>query len=234
VFFLHGGDNPHIDQPKRERLLRSVNEGERAARDRGEFTQMEGRVFTQWNTNHHVVQAHTVPPEWPLYSCMDFGTRASAAYLLCALDPADDTLNVIAEFYQAEVTLSVQARAIKTILAGRQVEWMVCDPEDRGSRLALGREHGLANVAAKKGPGSVRKGINDISERLAINEISGRPALLVHDCCPNLIREMSSYVWAPTRSGEVKDAPAPRQSDHAIDALRYCVMKLTGSTFAIG
>ena len=234
IYYLHGGDNPHIDQAKRSRLLRSVNEGERAARDRGEFTQLEGRVFTQWNTNHHVTRAHEVPADWPLYSCMDFGTRAPAAYLLCALDPSDDTLHVIAEHYRAEMTLSQHARAIKTILAGREVEWMVCDPEDRGSRLALGREHGIANVGANKKSGSVRKGVNDISERLAINPISGRPALLVHDCCTNLIREMGGYVWAPTRSGEVKDAPAPRQSDHAIDALRYCVSKLSSSSFAIG
>lgn len=232
--FLHGGDNPHIDQEKRSRLLRGVNAGERAARDRGEFTQLEGRVFTEWSRSAHVVKAHTVPEDWALYSCMDFGTRAPASYLLCALDPSDDTLHVIAEHYKAEQTLSQHARAIKSILAGREVEWMVCDPEDKGSRLALGREHGIPNVAAKKGKGSVRKGINDISERLAVNPISGRPALVVHDCCTNLIREMESYVWAPTKSGEVKDAPAPRQSDHAIDALRYCVSKLSGSNFAIG
>ena len=80
----------------------------------------------------------------------------------------------------------------------------------------------------------MRKGINDLSERLAVNPISGRPALVVHDCCTNLIREIESYVWAPTRSGEVKDAPAPRQQDHAIDALRYLVSRLAGSSFGVG
>jgi hypothetical protein len=100
--------------------------------------------------------------------------------------------------------------------------------------LTLGREHGIPNIAAKKGPGSVRNGINDISERLAINPISGRPALVVHDCCTNLIREIEGYIWAPTRSGEVKDAPAPRQRDHAIDALRYLVSRLAGSSFGVG
>ena len=234
IHFLHGGDNPHIDQDKRARLLRGVNAGERAARDRGEFTQLEGRVFTEWSPHAHVVPAFDVPAEWPLYAGIDFGTRAPFAYLLCAVDPKDDTLHVIAEHYQAEQTLSQHARAIHGIQAGRDVEWTVADPEDKGSRLALGREHGIANVAAKKGPGSVRKGINDISERLAINPISGRPALVVHDTCRNLIREMGSYCWAPTKSGEIKDAPAPRQSDHAIDALRYVCTKLSSSTFAIG
>lgn len=234
VFFLHGGDNPHIDQAKRARLLRSVNAGERAARDRGEFTQMEGRIFTEWARHSHVVKSFEVPPHWPLYAGWDFGTRAPTAIVLCALDPADDTLHCIDEVYQAEHTTKQNAAAYRRMLAGREVEWLVCDPEDKGSRLALGREHGIANIAAKKGPGSVRKGINDISERLAISEISGRPALVVHDRCTNLIREIEGYVWAPTTSGEVKDAPAPRQADHAIDALRYAVMRLARSTFAIG
>ena len=234
IHFLHGADNPHIDQSKRERLLRGVTAAERAARDRGEFTQLEGRVFTDFAPHTHVVESFDVPSSWPLYAGIDFGTRAPFAYLLCALDPSDDTLHVIAEHYQAETTLSQHAKAIERILAGREVQWTVADPEDKGSRLALGREYGIANVGAKKGPGSVAKGINDVCERLSINPISGRPALVVHDKCRNLIRELGSYCWAPTRSGEVKDAPAPRQSDHAIDALRYCVTKLRSSGIAIG
>ena len=64
--------------------------------------------------------------------------------------------------------------------------------------------------------------------------LDGKPALVVHECCTNLIREMEGYCWAPSKGAEVKDAPAPRQSDHAIDALRYICSKLARSTFAIG
>ena len=232
AFFLHGADNPHIDQDKRERLLRGVNAGERAARDRGEFTQLEGRIFTEWSRSAHVVTVRDVDAEY-FISGMDFGTRAPAAYLLCAVT-ADDTLEVIGEHYQEQWTISQHARAIHKLLAGREVLWMVADPEDRGARLSLAREHGIPSIAAKKAPGSIRSGINAISERLAINPISGQPALVVHECCTNLIREMEGYCWAPSKGAEVKDAPAPRQSDHAIDALRYICSKLARSTFAIG
>ncbi len=232
AFFLHGADNPHIDQDKRERLLRGVNAGERAARDRGEFTQLEGRIFTEWSRSAHVVPVRDVDAEY-FISGMDFGTRAPAAYLLCAVT-ADDTLEVIGEHYQEQWTISQHARAIHKLLAGREVLWMVADPEDRGARLSLAREHGIPSIAAKKERGSIRSGINSISERLAINPISGKPALVVHECCTNLIREMEGYCWAPSKGAEVKDAPAPRQSDHAIDALRYICSKLARSTFAIG
>ena len=232
AFFLHGADNPHIDQEKRSRLLRGVNEGERAARDRGEFTQLEGRVFTEWSRSAHVVPSREVEAQYWIGG-IDFGTRAAFVFLLCAVT-GDDTLEVIAEHYQEQWTITQHARAIHKLLAGREVFWTVADPEDRGARLSLAREHGIPSVAAKKGPGSVRSGINDISERLAINPISGRPALVVHECCTNLIREMEGYCWAPSKGAEVKDAPAPRQSDHAIDALRYICSKLARSTFAIG
>lgn len=232
AFFLHGADNPHIDQEKRSRLLRGVNEGERAARDRGEFTQLEGRVFTEWSRAAHVVPSREVEAEYFVAGC-DFGTRAPMAYLLCAVT-GDDTLEVIAEHYQEQWTITQHARAIHKLLAGREVFWTVADPEDRGARLSLAREHGIPTVAAKKSPGSIRSGINAISERLAINPISGQPALVVHECCTNLIREIEGYCWAPSKGAEVKDAPAPRQSDHAIDALRYICSKLARSSFAIG
>jgi phage terminase large subunit-like protein len=232
AFFLHGADNPHIDQEKRSRLLRGVNEGERAARDRGEFTQLEGRVFTEWSRSAHVVPSREVDAQYYLGG-VDFGTRAAFVFLLCAVT-GDDTLEVIAEHYQEQWTISQHARAIHKLLAGREVFWTVADPEDRGARLSLAREHGIPTVAAKKAPGSIRSGINAISERLAINPISGKPALVVHECCTNLIREMEGYCWAPSKGAEVKDAPAPRQSDHAIDALRYICSKLARSTFAIG
>jgi len=231
AFFLHGADNPHIDQEKRSRLLRGVNEGERAARDRGEFTQLEGRVFTEWSRSAHVVPSREVEAQYWIGG-IDFGTRAAFVFLLCAVT-GDDTLEVIAEHYQEQWTITQHARAIHKLLAGREVFWTVADPEDRGARLSLAREHGIPSVAAKKGPGSVRSGINDISERLAINPISGRPALVVHECCTNLIREMEGYCWAPSKGAEVKDKPAPG-SDHAIDALRYICSKLARSTFAIG
>ena len=232
AFFLHGADNPHIDQDKRARLLRGVNAGERAARDRGEFTQLEGRIFTEWSRSAHVVPGRDVDAEYFISGC-DFGTRHPFCYLLCAVTK-EDTIEVISEHYQEQWTISQHAQAIHKLLAGREVLWMVADPEDRGARLSLAREHGIPSIAAKKAPGSIRSGINAISERLAINPISGKPALVVHECCTNLIREMEGYCWAPSKGAEVKDAPAPRQSDHAIDALRYICSKLARSTFAIG
>ena len=111
--------------------------------------------------------------------------------------------------------------------------WIVADPEDRGSRLALSREHGIANVPAKKGKGSVRTGINDVCERIAF-DVEGKPHLLVHDNCKHTIHEFESYVWDERGQGESQDKPKPRQKDHALDALRYLCSKVAVSDFRVG
>ena len=51
----------------------------------------------------------------------------------------------------------------------------------------------------------------------------GRPRLTVEPHCVNTIAEFESYCWKENREGEYKDEPE-KANDHAMDALRYCVM----------
>ena len=234
VHYIHGADNPHLPAGALDRMLRQYGTHERAARARGEWTTLEGRVYAEWARHLHVVPAVPIPPEWTLTGCMDFGTRAPAVFLLLAHDHATDTIHVIAEHYRAEWTISQHARAIKGILAGRECSQIVVDPEDRGARLSLSRDHGIVTVPAKKGPGSVRSGINAVCERLAPSAVDGLPGLVVHEGkCQNLVREMESYIW-DDRAGGTKDAPKPGQSDHALDALRYGIGAIGAGLFGAG
>ena len=234
VHWIHGVDNPHLPEGALDRLLKQYGPHERAARARGEWTTLEGRIYADFQRATHVVPSHQVPSDWPVYIGVDFGTRAPFAAVVCALDPSDDTLHVIDEHYQADAILSVHAAKLRELVDDHgEPRWIVCDPEDRGSRLALSREHGIANVPARKGRGSVRKGINDVCERLAF-DVEGKPHLVIHDRCRNLIHEFESYVWDERGTGESRDQPRPRQRDHALDALRYVAMKLCWSEMAVG
>ena len=74
-------------------------------------------------------------------------------------------------------------------------------------------------VAARK---DVRAGISAVAERLHPDAL-GRPHLLVHSSCKNLVREIENYVWLPVggaSANDGKEAPSKRD-DHACDALRY-------------
>ena len=233
--WLHGADNPWIDQEKRARLLRQYGAHERSARDRGEFVTLEGRVYADFRRDIHVIDPiEPVPAHWPRYGSIDFGTRNPFCFLLFAVDPSDDVVHVIGEHYQAEWTLSQHAHKIHDMTnhGGPSLQWIVADPEDRGSRLSLAREHGISTVVAKK---QIRAGVNAVCERLAL-DVEGRPHLVIHrGKAPNLVREIESYVW-DTRSSKTldpKDLPR-KKNDHAVDALRYGCMALSSSAFAVG
>ena len=229
--WIHGEDNPHIPTEELDALLRSYGSHERAARARGEFVQLEGRVYNDWRRDLHVVPSFTPPEDWPRYAGLDFGTRNPFACLLAAVDPTDDTLHILAEHYRAEWTLRQHANAMRQMFEEHgEPELIIADPEDKASRLTLSTEHDLPTVKAKK---AVRAGISSVAERLA-PDAEGRPHLVVHDSCRNLIRELEGYVWDTRRSkADQPDRPL-KKDDHAMDALRYLVYYLRASSFEAG
>lgn len=70
-------------------------------------------------------------------------------------------------------------------------------------------------------------GIRKVAEAMHIQS-DGKPRLRVMSTCANLIREIKSYVFAEAKGADAfKEEPAPDQSDHSADALRYSVVELT-------
>lgn len=213
-------DNPYLPQGEAADVLRGFGEHELAARAHGQFATLEGRVWPTFMRATHVVEPFQPPPAWPVYRTIDFGVRNPFACLWVAHDPKDDVLHVFREYYQRERTIAQHAQ----VLNGHpeQVALTVCDPEDASARLTLAREHGIHSVAGLK---AVRPGINAVAERLRL-DVEGRPHLLVHSSCQQLIRELEGYIWRT--SGGKADAPdAPlKRDDHGCDALRYLVLSL--------
>jgi len=233
VHWIHGEDNPHVPADALAAILAQYGPHERAARARGEWTALEGRIYSDFSRATHVIPTTEIPPGSPIWIGVDFGTRAPFAAVVCTIT-GDDVLTVVDEWYKAGETLSVHAAQLKRLIKRYgEPEWIVCDPEDRGARLALMRDHGIPNTGARKGPGSVMRGIGSVAERMAF-DVAGRPHLVIMDRCKNLIAEIESYTWDNRGQGEPRDQPGPRQRDHACDALRYLVQKLAVSDMAIG
>jgi phage terminase large subunit len=67
-------------------------------------------------------------------------------------------------------------------------------------------------------------GIRKVSEYM---HPAPRPRLRVMDSCTNLRREIPLYQWDQNKAKDgFVDIPAPNQSDHAIDALRYAMVEI--------
>lgn len=234
VHYIHGGDNPFIDQAKRARILRSYGTHERTARDRGEFTSVEGLVY-DFDPRVHVIPSFKIPPEWVRYGAIDWGTRNPFCYLLAAHDPSDDTLHFYRAIYRRERTITQHVEAIREI-TDVWPEWIVADSEDRGSRLTMAREHDIPTLATRKGKGSVRSGLNHVQERLE-PDANGRPHLFIHDhpSMRPVIKEFLSYRWDTMNSKRDQPDMPLKKDDHAMDAVRYlCTRFAASGTFGAG
>jgi phage terminase large subunit-like protein len=234
VYQLHATDNPHVPAEYLRALLSKYGAHERAARERGEFLLLEGRVYEEFSRAIHVIDDQPIPADWPTIVVIDFGTRNPFCALWIALDPKDDVLHVFDEHYRAGWTIQQHA----ALLQGRRVpDLYIADPEDAGARLTLAREHGISTVPARK---DVRAGVNAVAERLALDVVR-RPHLLIHRRCLNTVNEIEGYRWAPRAGRERDAADAPlKANDHAMDALRYGAMHFRGAAvgealpFAVG
>ncbi len=72
----------------------------------------------------------------------------------------------------------------------------------------------------------VQYGIEQVSSMLKSGTLS------ILETCPNLIREIESYVWNPKEAEKGYDEPL-KKDDNAIDALRYVIASHKPSTFNV-
>lgn len=213
---LDGLENPYTDLEKMRRWFDRLPKHRRAARKEGKFTALEGVIF-DLDRSLHVIPSAKIPSTWRRFRGIDFGTRNPFCCLWAALDPADDVLHIYREHYQAGLQTAAHGELINGLSQGELIDWTVADPEDLQARITLLQDCEIENIPAYK---AVREGIDAVSERL-LPDIEGRPHLLIHENCRNLLRELDQYRWAAGG----KEQPL-KQDDHAVDALRYIVLML--------
>lgn len=239
VRWLHGTDNPHVPRDLLERILSSFGSHERAARERGDIVAMEGRIYADWRRDLHVVPAFVPPSSWPRYAYVDFGVRNPTAIGWIAHDERDDVYHLYRESYENEKTTEWQAQRFKVLSRwededgrklqhGEVIRAVVADAAAADERDTFER----AGIVTEPGPKAVREGISAVAARLA-PDANGRPHLLVHDCCPNFIREIEGYVWR-SRIGLADQPEEPlKKNDHHMDGLRYFIMHQTADAMPV-
>ena len=104
-------DNPHIPRSEMEVRLAKVSAHQREARRRGTVVALEGRVYTDWRDEVHIVQPFEIPADWMRFGALDFGFTHPFCHLWGALDP-DGRLYIYREHYQAGWRVSQHAEAI--------------------------------------------------------------------------------------------------------------------------
>lgn len=218
-------DNPHID-PTYRKHLSMLPETERKQKLLGDWDTFTGQYFAEFNREHHVVTPFEIPPEWPRYRGIDFGTANPYCCLWGAWDPSDGTCYVYRETYQRNLTAAQQAQQIKasSLLTSGKAEHItasVIDPSTYSNTSGLGQTvagvYNQVGVPVSRAKNARIAGWQNIRRYLQPSPVTGEPKIRIFTTCENLLRTLPAMRHDKSRIEDVDTD----DEDHAADALRY-------------
>lgn len=224
--FLMKSDPEYIKQ------LEALDERDKKALLYGDWDLTEGRYFTEWDRNVHVITPFIVPTDWNRYIALDYGLDMLAAYKI-AVDN-NNRAYVLDEIYTGKdnggdgLIVSEAAKEIQKLIARDKIEHIYAPPDlwnrqkDSGKSIAeLFYENG---VKLTKVSNDRVSGWLNLREWLRVypDETGEKTAdIRIFSNCLNLIRTLPELQYDPKNPDDcMKD---PHELTHAPDALRYFV-----------
>ena len=174
----------------------------------GQIGSLEGNIYSGWQ---EVDRNYFQNGKLVRYG-LDFGFSNDETAMVAIYELEDGKTGVEEVLYQKGILGSQYAE----ILMSHNIDPNVLIVADsaRPEIIAEIKAKGYRIVGADKNPGSVKRGIDRVSQRQ------------IAYCGSNLKREYLSYAWRKKRSGEILDEPQDG-NDHALDATRYAIDDLS-------
>ena len=236
-------DNPHIGKEEAEEYLAGLDPQERAAREKGQFVQLGGRVFKNFNPEVHKADFTFIPTkDMRVYTSIDIGWAHPTAWLWHAVEPSGH-ITTFHEMVESFTTIEDWARKVKDYEAdtlgrlGIEVYLRTGDPAMRQTRSNTGTSdiqeyarHGiyLAVEGVPTGPASVNIGLIKIEQymKMDTDPRENRPFWQYTPNCTTLEHQMMRLRWATYASKKLQFDNAPKgtihkKDDDAPDSLRY-------------
>lgn len=235
-------ENPHISAKARERFLSKLDAEERAARSKGTFMTMGGRIFKGFSSDTHVIPG-VVPSDlqkagWQIYASVDDGWTNPTAWLWHAVAPENQGGRIITfgEHYQAEMTISDHSRIVHL----KEQAWgLDTDNIIRVGDPAMHQHSGITGTTkvteyAKFGVfistqgivGARSAAIERMQEYFKLRGRGQPPLWQITDQCVNFVKELKKLKWADHatskgREGLNKKETVQKKNDHAFDSAKY-------------
>jgi len=180
----------------------------------------EGVIYDMWEDGIHAVDE--IPKKFNRYLLgVDYATGNPTAFML--FGQLGQKLYIIDEYYWDSAKTGRQktdaeySKDLKEFIKDRNPQAICIDPSAKSFILQLRRD-GVSGI--KPADNSVIDGIRNVANHLK----SGR-LFVYKKNCPNLLKEISSYVWDLKAQERGEDKPI-KASDHALDAARYVIQTM--------
>lgn len=179
---------------------------------RGEWVVAEGRVYSQFSADRHVLRGSTSGMDGQFYVSIDYGTiNPCSMGLWCVQQGRAVRLR---EWYhdsrreQRQMTDEEYYEALEELTRGYYIRRVIVDPS-AASFIECIRRHRRFSVW--DADNDVLNGIRVTSSLLTAG------MLVIHESCTDTIREFGLYRW-DEKSGSDK---VLKENDHAMDDIRY-------------
>lgn len=233
----------YLDRRAIDDFLSDLREDELEARLHGNFIQLAGRVYKEWEPRPpHWIEPFDIPPSWPRVRIIDPHPRKPIAVAWLAVNP-DNQVYVYRELYRRDLrTVHDVSQEIKRLegwesdkVAGEDAEPVVlCLIDDSAQetdrivgesiRWAFSQEGIHSHLAQKK---NAAAGYDAIHEALKKGPYEwDEPMLVVFNRCTEVKRNFMNFAyddWQTTRQRDLlgeKDA-IRKTHDDFIDCIRY-------------
>lgn len=200
----------------------------------GIWAAAEGQIYTEWDSDIHMVDRFKIPADWRRYWIVDFGFTHPFVWQAWAIDP-QGTAYRFAEIYKTRLLVE-DACALITAWRREQDEFVpdniICD-HDAEDRATFERH---LNVITRPANKQVINGIHSVKSRLKIQEHTGKPGLLFMRDSLLEVDEDLKEAMQPTKTEEeiesyewenslMKETPK-KVGDHGMDTTRYLSVHL--------
>ena len=200
---------------------------------KGLWAASEGMIYTEWDSNIHLIDRFHIPDDWIRYWVIDFGYNNPFVWQAWAVDP-DGIAYRFAEIYQTGLLVEDAAALIRALMVEKQEmipNAIICD-HDAEDRATFERHMGVPTIPAVK---AVSAGIHAVKSRLKIQDNKKARLYFMRDSLiepdPSLMdamkpysteQEFEGYVWEDSQK---KETPK-KADDHGMDTTRYLAMHL--------
>ncbi len=204
------------------------------------FDVFEGQIFEEFSVKTHTFNTwkcfrNKFPSHWTRVLGVDVGGSDPWAWIFVAVDDMGNMI-VYDEIYMPGTRVGPFAAIAKQKIGDFKFKAMVIDYENKLAAGELG-EHGIRFTNAQKQ--NKMESVLRLSGYLHPNENRafpdwhpdagkpGSPGIFISESCKNLIAELPQQRWRKVRGQEtLTNEIDPNVSNHAVDALCYCVREL--------